>query len=857
MRDRHVAPAPRSVVVPRAASEAVSGPGSPLPEDVRSRMERGFGEDLSDVRVHTDAAAQRGAVGSSAQALTVGDRIAFGPGATPGDSRLLAHELAHVVQQRHSAGSAAPGSAPALESAADAAGDRVRAGGRVGKAGGGAVPAVQLTPVKFGAGSVLVVVNKAAVTVNGVAIRATVGPDGRLSYNNREIVLDRSGVFRYRDRYTVCRPCNPDYYEAPRWTKRAGTAIPETVGSFYDPITRSWVLRSEPIMTEAVLTPLTPTPGVTPGPVNPQLQQRVEMAQRARQEFESRVEVAMENGRSRAEAEALVRSRMQESVGESGLGAFESGQTYAIVEEEIAPGVTRRTTTGAVAGGAVPTVPVSLPQVRARLATINQALGENFEIMDRNLLHAEIRAIVHNPHAGTYYATRDMCSSCQRFYLMEARAQGRPITVVDPMTSTSRVFSPDLTITEVSPTTVYQRTGAITRKGGVSDLEIGKEPSVTHSVRMVPRESPLPEPAAPEGTGAGTKAPAAEPHVPAGTPRASGAVAEPEPPGGPARTASAGEPEPHVPRPLEAPKVRPGVIEPGAPVRAGGIGPRASGIRRFGVAAGRVLAEGLLTVALLLFEVIIQLIVIPYLERLRQRLEAKYREMLQREIQEYYDRRLAGVLENRVLRMAETLRRIEDNDEQPYVNTTLRVHFKRAWSFWTGPQYGRPESITDLDFVSIELLQTEISSSPVEESSDELVADDPGFLLGERRATEWSQVVRFPAIPPSYQELVRQFGEHPASRAKLECFMATACYGTPYGPALDTLRAFRDGYLDRSPRGRRLVDLYYRTSPPVADFLRCHAVARWAVRLGFVAPLAHVVRLFGLDRRTSIRPLDA
>lgn len=818
-------------------------------------MEHGFGEDLSDVRVHTDAAARRGAVGSFAQALTVGDRIAFGPGATPSDSRLLAHELAHVVQQRHSTGSVAPGSAPALESGADAAGDRVRAGGQAGRVGGGGVPAVQLAPLKFGAGSVLVVVDKAAVTVNGVAIRATAGPDGRLSYNNREIVLDRSGVFRYRDRYTVCRPCNPDYYEPPGWTKRAGIAIPETVGSFYDPTTRSWALRSEPVVTEAVLTPLAPA-GVTPGPVNPQLQQRVEMAQRARQEFESRVEVAMENGRSRAEAEALVRSRMQESVGESGLGAFETGQTYAIVEEEIAPGVTRRTTTGAVASGAVRTVRVGLPQVRARLATINQALGENFEFIDQNLLHAEIRAIVNNPHASTYYATRDMCSMCQRFYLMEARVQGRPITVVDPTTSTSRVFSPDLTITEVSPTTVYQRTGAVTRTGGVSRLEIGREPSVTHSVRMVPREGPLPEPSAPVGTGASTKAAAAEPHMPAGTPRAPGAVVEPESAGGPARTAGASEPGPHVPGPLEAPKVRPGVIKPEAPVRAGGIGPRGSGIRRFGMSAGRVLAEGLLTVALLLFEVIIQLIVIPYLERLRQRLEAKYREMLQREIQEYYDRRLAGVLENLVLRMAETLRRIEDNDEQPYVNTTLRVHFKRAWSFWTGPQYGRPESITDLDFVSIELLQTDISSSPVEESSDELVADDPNFILGESRATEWSQVVRFPAIPPSYQELVRQFGEHPAQRAKTECFIATACYGTPHTPALDTLRAFRDGYLNRSPRGRRLIDLYYRSSPPVADFLRRHAVARWAVRLGFVAPVVRVVRLLGLDRRTSIHPLE-
>jgi hypothetical protein len=66
-------------------------------------MESRFGHDFGHVRVHTDAAAAAGAGAIAARAFTYGDHIAFGygeyqPASTTG-RRLLAHELAHVVQQ--------------------------------------------------------------------------------------------------------------------------------------------------------------------------------------------------------------------------------------------------------------------------------------------------------------------------------------------------------------------------------------------------------------------------------------------------------------------------------------------------------------------------------------------------------------------------------------------------------------------------------------------------------------------------------------------------------------------------------------------------------------------------------------
>lgn len=106
------------------------GPGRPLDGGLRSRMEPVFGQDFSEVRVHTDAAAAGLSAGLNARAFTVGDHVAlavgeYRPGTEAGDA-ILAHELAHVVQQSGARPTAAPlhdGSPAyeALERDADAA----------------------------------------------------------------------------------------------------------------------------------------------------------------------------------------------------------------------------------------------------------------------------------------------------------------------------------------------------------------------------------------------------------------------------------------------------------------------------------------------------------------------------------------------------------------------------------------------------------------------------------------------------------------------------------------------------------------------------------------------------------------
>lgn len=116
--------------VDAAPVHAVAGrPGTPLDAPTRAFFEMRFGRDLGGVRVHTDADATQSARSVNALAYTLGSSVVFGAGQYAPESasgrRLLAHELAHVVQQqdgaaravRRTPAPAAPASAPAPPSA--------------------------------------------------------------------------------------------------------------------------------------------------------------------------------------------------------------------------------------------------------------------------------------------------------------------------------------------------------------------------------------------------------------------------------------------------------------------------------------------------------------------------------------------------------------------------------------------------------------------------------------------------------------------------------------------------------------------------------------------------------------------
>jgi hypothetical protein len=91
---------------PAMVHDALRSPGVPLDTASRRFFEARFGQDFSRVRLHTEGAAATSARAVQALAYTVGEHIVFGAGHTPGvagSRRLLAHELAHVVQQGRAA----------------------------------------------------------------------------------------------------------------------------------------------------------------------------------------------------------------------------------------------------------------------------------------------------------------------------------------------------------------------------------------------------------------------------------------------------------------------------------------------------------------------------------------------------------------------------------------------------------------------------------------------------------------------------------------------------------------------------------------------------------------------------------
>ncbi|MEP6019455.1 MAG: DUF4157 domain-containing protein [Paracoccaceae bacterium] len=75
------------------------GPGRPLPRSLRARVEPHFHTSFADVRLHDSPSDRRAATRIGARAFTHKNRIWLGPGESETNTRLMAHELTHVVQQ--------------------------------------------------------------------------------------------------------------------------------------------------------------------------------------------------------------------------------------------------------------------------------------------------------------------------------------------------------------------------------------------------------------------------------------------------------------------------------------------------------------------------------------------------------------------------------------------------------------------------------------------------------------------------------------------------------------------------------------------------------------------------------------
>ncbi|MCP4117251.1 MAG: DUF4157 domain-containing protein [Desulfobacteraceae bacterium] len=107
---------PQSRAVSEAQTHPRYCPGTPLSPSSRRFFEPRFGQDFSDVRVHTCDSAVEISRGLNAQALTYKNNIYFNRNKyapeTSSGKRLLAHELTHVVQQQGRNSESSPQSCP-------------------------------------------------------------------------------------------------------------------------------------------------------------------------------------------------------------------------------------------------------------------------------------------------------------------------------------------------------------------------------------------------------------------------------------------------------------------------------------------------------------------------------------------------------------------------------------------------------------------------------------------------------------------------------------------------------------------------------------------------------------------------
>ncbi len=110
------------------------------------------------------------------------------------------------------------------------------------------------------------------------------------------------------------------------------------------------------------------------------------------------------------------------------------------------------------------------------------------------------------------------------------------------------------------------------------------------------------------------------------------------------------------------------------------------------------------------------------------------------------------------------------------------------------------------------------------------------------KETEWvvaENTIYHDADNPSYIMLpVIKDWEDDVEPSEGICFIATAAYGTPMAEEIEILREFRDEYLLTSALGQALVDLYYRVSPPIAEFITEHPSLKPIVRVGLLPAVA-------------------
>ena len=66
---------------------------------------------------------------------------------------------------------------------------------------------------------------------------------------------------------------------------------------------------------------------------------------------------------------------------------------------------------------------------------------------------------------------------------------------------------------------------------------------------------------------------------------------------------------------------------------------------------------------------------------------------------------------------------------------------------------------------------------------------------------------------------------------EFDCFITTATYGSPFRPKVEVFRHFRNQYLKTNLLGRKIIQTYYKYSPPIAYWIRNNPQVKPAMRV--------------------------
>lgn len=336
--------------------------------------------------------------------------------------------------------------------------------------------------------------------------------------------------------------------------------------------------------------------------------------------------------------------------------------------------------------------------------------------------------------------------------------------------------------------------------------------------------------------------PEAAPSTPEGKPKA---AAEPETPGTPKRRTMSPKASVKTP-PIEMPG---GKVVPKVGGSAGGGRRGGFKMRSLKGAIGNVALE----LAMLVTTLVVELVIMPKINKLLAELEAGAHERMQKKIEKIFDRFIAShVLKVLKICYLKDLKKLEQAGKKGYVNIELNLVFEDTSNRWQLFEETFPESIFDVEVNDVTYKNAELSETPAEPSAGAVIRCDNCGAFGRSKSflgnnPLWEQSLKFSVEAPTSAEIIAELGDELSTdekdcQAEKGCFIATACYGSVFAPEVQLLRKFRDRYLITNIAGRTFIQLYYFASPPLARFLSRHETARKLVRNILVAPIISTIR---------------